>query len=287
MIDETRPDMVFALGRHIDMPDIAEFLIERGIPFGMEKPCGTTVADIARITALAEEKDAFVAVPFAFRTSDLARLIAEYSPGKDLTYALFRMFPGPVSRYHEWGVEWNLDHRISGGGPTLNLGIHFFDFLPYLAPTDPWEVEWARMTNTLTGVDVEDFSLVALRSGERTAMVEVGYSFPSGTTGEQHYSVCMEGDWYQWDGREQRVTVSLLDGQELEFHGPRSQAAYYPDFILDTIRRVEQHEKPSPGSPTCWRRRSSPNVPTGWRATTTSWRDDHDACAPPPRGAGP
>src|SRR5690606_9276550 len=143
---------------------------------------------------------------------------------------LFRMFPGPVSRYRDWGVEWNLDHRTSGGGPTLNLGIHFFDLLPYLAPAEPGEATAAAMSNAVTGVGVEDFSLVTLRSGERTAIIETGYAFPLGTTGEQHYSVCMEGDWYQWDGREQRIIVSLLDGRELEFPAPRSQSAYYPEF---------------------------------------------------------
>jgi predicted dehydrogenase len=35
---ETKPDFVFALGRHSDMVEEARFLIEEGIPFALEKP---------------------------------------------------------------------------------------------------------------------------------------------------------------------------------------------------------------------------------------------------------
>lgn len=249
MVEATRPDLVFALGTHDEMPHEAEYLIGHGVAFGMEKPCGTTVADIARITALAMAENAFAAVPFTFRTSDLVRLIREHSPGKELTYAMFRMFPGPVSRYRDWGVEWNLDRRRSGGGSTLNLGIHFFDLLPFLAPEEPWMVASATMSDRLTNGDVEDFSLVTLRSGSRTAIVETGYSYPLGTTGEQHYSICMEGDWYQWDGAGRRITIALADGREFEHTAPENQAAYYPDFIRDTIERVRDGRKPLAGLP--------------------------------------
>ena len=40
MLDTTKPDFVIALGRHIDMPTTARYLIEAGVPFLMEKPMG-------------------------------------------------------------------------------------------------------------------------------------------------------------------------------------------------------------------------------------------------------
>ncbi len=43
-----KPDFVFALGRHIDMPDEARFLIEEGIPFALEKPCGLNAGGCRR-----------------------------------------------------------------------------------------------------------------------------------------------------------------------------------------------------------------------------------------------
>ena len=54
MIDETKPDFVIALGRHIDMPDIARFLIDADVPFMMEKPVGTTAEDVTALADLAE-----------------------------------------------------------------------------------------------------------------------------------------------------------------------------------------------------------------------------------------
>ena len=32
-----------------------------------------------------------------------------------------------VDRYHQQNIEWVIGRAISGGGPLLNLGIHFAD----------------------------------------------------------------------------------------------------------------------------------------------------------------
>ena len=63
MIDSTKPEFVIALGRHVDMPEIARHLINVGIPFLMEKPMGTTAAAVAEIADLAEQRNAWVTVP--------------------------------------------------------------------------------------------------------------------------------------------------------------------------------------------------------------------------------
>ena len=45
MCAKLQPDFAFVLGRHIDMPDEARFLIDSRIPFAIEKPCAVTAAD--------------------------------------------------------------------------------------------------------------------------------------------------------------------------------------------------------------------------------------------------
>ena len=40
MLLKERPDFVFALGKHCDMAGTAQFLLEEGISFAMEKPMG-------------------------------------------------------------------------------------------------------------------------------------------------------------------------------------------------------------------------------------------------------
>jgi hypothetical protein len=54
----------------------------------------------------------------------------------------------------------------------------------------------------------------------------------------------MEGDYYRWDGRTGEIAMTLLDGREETFAERSSQSAYYPDFLVDTIRRIRAHEPP-------------------------------------------
>ena len=44
MLAETKPDFVLGLGRHRQMAKIAHDLLDRGLPFMMEKPMGITAA---------------------------------------------------------------------------------------------------------------------------------------------------------------------------------------------------------------------------------------------------
>src|SRR3954447_16002011 len=46
MIAVIRPDLVFAFGRHCDMADIANALVDGKIPFIIEKPGGLTSAQV-------------------------------------------------------------------------------------------------------------------------------------------------------------------------------------------------------------------------------------------------
>ena len=57
-----KPDLVVALGRHSDMAKTARFLLEEGIPFAMEKPCGLTEAEVAPLAGLAAARGSFAGV---------------------------------------------------------------------------------------------------------------------------------------------------------------------------------------------------------------------------------
>ncbi|MFZ4533648.1 MAG: Gfo/Idh/MocA family oxidoreductase, partial [Alsobacter sp.] len=94
-------DFAFVFGRHSDMPELADALIARGIPFLIEKPCGVTAAEVARLALAAERRGLYVAVPFIFRLSDLGQILlashAEAADGVD--HASFRFLAGPPQRY--------------------------------------------------------------------------------------------------------------------------------------------------------------------------------------------
>src|ERR1700675_2944679 len=64
MLEREKPDFVFALGAHRDMAAIARNLLDRALPFGMEKPLGLSSAEVAPLAEQARRQQALVAVPF-------------------------------------------------------------------------------------------------------------------------------------------------------------------------------------------------------------------------------
>ena len=69
-------DFALVFSRHSDMAALAEQLINRGIPFLIEKPCGLNLQQVRRIRQLAEQRNVYVSVPFIIRVSDLAKRLS-------------------------------------------------------------------------------------------------------------------------------------------------------------------------------------------------------------------
>ena len=84
LLERTKIDFAFVFGRHVDMPVIGGALIDRNIPFAIEKPCGTTASSVATLRARAESAGLYVAVPFIFvlvsSSTRSARPKARYRP---------------------------------------------------------------------------------------------------------------------------------------------------------------------------------------------------------------
>src|SRR5437763_1889163 len=51
MLEKTRPDFVVALGAHARMAETAQYLLDHGYPFMMEKPMGVCAAEVEAIAA--------------------------------------------------------------------------------------------------------------------------------------------------------------------------------------------------------------------------------------------
>jgi predicted dehydrogenase len=179
-------DFAFAFGRPLDMPRIGEALVAAGIPFALEKPCGARHQDVARLCERASAARHFVAVPFIFRFSPLVELLRSLSADgpADYRHLSFRFIGGPPSRYPAMGCPWMLDPAIAGGGPTINLGIHFIDLIHCLAGERTGTAS-AAMTSGVNGGSIEDFAALTLRTPAGViATVEAGYTFP-GAADEQ------------------------------------------------------------------------------------------------------
>jgi predicted dehydrogenase len=188
MLAEARPDFVLALGRHRQMAKIAHDLLDRGLPFMMEKPMGVSAAEVESIAEKTSRLKAYVAVPLFQRYQPFAtrarQLIAEgrFGPISHFYGRLNR--PGPA-RYPAWDSAWMLDPAEAGGGCLRNLGAHGLDLFLHLTGEEA-RVTGAQISRRAHGQRVEDYASVLLRSaGGILGTIEVGNTFPRvGTDGE-------------------------------------------------------------------------------------------------------
>jgi predicted dehydrogenase len=181
MLDKAKPDFVVALGRHSGMAETALHLLERGVPFMMEKPMGLHAGEVSRIADRAAEQKAFVAVAFPQRYSPFVararQMLAEGRFGT-LSHLYFRLNRPTSARYPAWDSPWMLDPAQAGGGCLRNLGSHVFDLFLLLTGEEA-TVTGAQLSARALGQRVEDFASVLLRSTSGVlGTVEIGNTVP-------------------------------------------------------------------------------------------------------------
>jgi predicted dehydrogenase len=244
LIEEAHPDFVFAFGRHCDMPQIASTLIDGGIPFLLEKPGGFTSREVRAIRDRTRAKGLYAGTGFNFRVSDLYRKIRAVTAEEGLSHASFRYIAGGPYRYRESNCAWMLDPKLSGGGSTINLSIHFMDMFRTFAGSAPQEIA-ALMANSTWNLPIEDYSSVILRAPGSACTIETGYTYP-GALGffdvrfsirtSRHYLVVRSDDCVE--------VHRTCDSHVETISTPVSNAAWYPVFVTETIDRFARGQPP-------------------------------------------
>src|SRR6266545_3742815 len=129
------PDVALALGRHRQMAGIAHDLLDRGLPFLMEKPMGISADEVQSVADKAVKLKAYVAVPLFQRYQPFAararQLQAEGRFGP-ISHIYVRINRPAPARYPAWDSPWMLDPAEAGGGCLRNLGPHGLDMFLYL-----------------------------------------------------------------------------------------------------------------------------------------------------------
>jgi predicted dehydrogenase len=248
MIQQERPDFVFALGRHCDMAATARFLLQEGIPFAMEKPMGLNLQQVEELAELAAQKRAFVAVPFSIRMSPWVRKIKELEgPAADFSYATFRFHAGPVRRYYDNDNVWNLKRDEAGGGCLINVGIHFPDLYLYLTGKQPHSV-YACTRNQVWGEEVEDFALVTVEMQDGAlCIIECAYVHAM-TPRVPSIEFSLHSKRYQFRSLGQDTMLWVdRQGQHYDLQGPQGNSALYPAFVVDTIDALQHGRAPVAG----------------------------------------
>jgi predicted dehydrogenase len=181
MLERTKPDFVVALGRHSRMAETAQYLLDHGFPFMMEKPMGLNAGEVSRIADKASLRKAFVALAFPQRYSPFVtrarQLLAEGRFGP-LSHLYFRLNRPTSARYPAWDSPWMLDPAIAGGGCLRNLGSHVLDLFLLLTGEEA-SVTGAQLSARALGQRVEDYASVLLRSQSGVlGTVELGNTVP-------------------------------------------------------------------------------------------------------------
>jgi predicted dehydrogenase len=255
MLRQTRPEFVMAMGRHVDMPQIARDLLDTHLPFAIEKPIGLSAAQVAPLVKIARKQKAFVAVPFINRYSRLWTALDRLDQAGRAglrSHAHFRIINGPPSRYEKDRVAWMLDPAISGGGCLRNLGIHTADAFLRFVGGEEVEVIGAAVTYRVYGKAVEEMGAAVLRSQSGViGTVEAGYSFAAMSSGDFEWRVATENCYLVDHVRTLRVAT--LDDGKIEDVDNLASNARYDQFGVDTLQRLQTGRPPIAGIEDCYR----------------------------------
>ncbi len=244
MCAKLQPDFAFALARHCDMAELARFLIDSRIPFAMEKPCAIGAAEANDIAQRAIAANHFAAVPYVFRYCPIIDTVREIADREAIQYLMFKFVGGMVDRYYNQRVEWVIDRAQSGGGPLLNLGVHFLDLCRVLLNDADLTVTAAMMSNRAAKLNIEDHAVVLMQGGGASCMVETGYLYPApNSVFDMHYSIRTEGHYFA--ARENGL-LEIVDNkrQRTTREMKLTNVFFYPQFVRDTIARLRDGRKP-------------------------------------------
>jgi predicted dehydrogenase len=168
-------ELAYVFSSHDRMAEICLALIERRIPFVIEKPVGTSLDQLQQVRRAADEAGVPATVPLIQRGGPVDTWLAK--AGRPV-YQRLSFIAGPPERYGRNGNPWMLDPERAGGGCLANLGPHFVDLFLQRTANTTADVT-ARLSSTLHTAAIEDHATLLLTTPDgREAIVEVGYAFP-------------------------------------------------------------------------------------------------------------
>lgn len=231
MLDETADvELVYVLGRHVDMPRVAEDLIARRVPFVLEKPGATNLQSLREMEAAALAAEVPVATAMVQRFGPVPALLAEIGDPLSLS---FSFVAGPENRYSDSGNAWLLDPQLSGGGSLALLGVHFADMFLYASGSDASVIRArsvASATKSELAVDNHAFALLESPNG-CAASIEVGWLYPDSPR-KRHIGYLFCGTLGTVNVRSDgAVTIERPDGSVEERRVEVDADLLYPGFV--------------------------------------------------------
>ena len=236
LVDLPDVGLAYVFGPHDGMAEKCLALIERGIPFVVEKPLGTSLDELSTVRRAAEAAGVPATVPLVQRGGPTEQWLAK--AGRP-TYQRTSFIAGPPSRYLENANPWMLDPLRAGGGCLANLGPHFVDMFLRGAGETAVDLD-ARLSSSLHHQGVEDHASLLLTTPEgREAIVEVGYAFP-GSPLKRYCSFTSAGEaGFATVDSDGSATFTAADGTtEVDKINVDSDPLYDP-FVRSVARTLE------------------------------------------------
>lgn len=229
MLARCRPDFVFVTPRHDRALEELAPVLDRRLPFLIEKPMGVNGRVAAEVARRAEAAGAWAAPALPNRLLEIwDRFARLFDAGKlgMVMHASFRLINGPPARYrtlHQ--VPWMLDPTIGGGGALRNLGIHGADAILSLARGAAPRLHAARTTMHGHREAVEEYAAALMTLADGTVVqLEAGYSRAPSNDGDYEWRIAATGAYMQQT--KGRFVLRAADGMVEELG--TAQPSYQP-----------------------------------------------------------
>jgi len=210
MLAEEKLDIAAIFLPHADCPDAAVRCAEAGVHLMVEKPTASTAEGAARIVEAAKRCGVKLTTGYCWRLHPVAREIKRIIDSGALGRIIGaegRCAAGRLHRYIEGHAPWMLVRARSGGGPMLNLGVHWIDLFRWLLGDEVLEAS-GQNVKVNTEYDIEDNTFAHLRFSKGTiASLDISYTVPDsfphgrdlyvavrGTTGVLSWAPAYEGE---------------------------------------------------------------------------------------------
>ena len=181
MLAEQQPDIAAIFLPHADCPQAALQCAEKGVHLMVEKPMASGVDGASRIVQSAKRCGVKLTTGYCWRLHPVAveiRRIVQSGAIGQVVSAEARCAAGRLHRYIDAHAAWMLEKARSGGGPMLNLGVHWIDLLRWVLDDEVVEASGTNV-RTNTQYDIEDSSFAHLRfSRGAIACLDISYTAP-------------------------------------------------------------------------------------------------------------
>lgn len=255
---------------HCDCADAAIQCAERGIHLLVEKPLAKTADEVRAVREAVKRNRVRVTTGYCWRFHPVIRAMKDCIERGfigSIVSVEARLAAGRVERYIRGHAGWMLEKAKSGGGPMVNLGVHWIDALCYLLDDGIAEV-CARHTKTSDLYDIEDTSVALLKfNSGPVGILSTSYIVPDcfpngrdlylgikGTEGVLSYSPRYEGEQGSSSAGQTDVLELYSDSQKVSGSSARKFVfeldrvsgysgymgkAYLDDFVDSVLKERE------------------------------------------------